>query len=288
MNERAITFGPAVNLTGILCEPDEATRRAGVPLVLMLNAGLLHRVGPHRMSVLLARQLAAAGISSLRFDLGGRGDSEASLVTGSDDERVLVDIIEAMDHLEQRGLAHRFVLFGLCAGADNAHLAAVCDTRVAGAVLLDGYGWRTPGYYLHHYLPRMRNARAWIGFVRRLVLQALRSRAESQAAADAARAGMRRPFGERRVVEQELEQLIGRGARLLYVYSGGVEGYYNHRRQFFEMFPHLSKGGYVEVEFYPRADHTYTVASERERMLARVVGWFESRDWGAPRDAPVA
>ena len=53
------------------------------PTVVLLNAGIVHRVGPNRMHVLLARALAAAGIPSLRFDMSGIGDSPEP--TGGDD-----------------------------------------------------------------------------------------------------------------------------------------------------------------------------------------------------------
>ena len=62
MRERVCEFGPQLNLTGLLTEPT-ATTHPELPAVVMLNAGLLHRVGPHRMSVILARKLAEQGKS---------------------------------------------------------------------------------------------------------------------------------------------------------------------------------------------------------------------------------
>ncbi|HHO68021.1 MAG TPA: alpha/beta hydrolase, partial [Gammaproteobacteria bacterium] len=73
MKERVVTFGPERNLVGVLTQPDQV--RPDLPVLVFLNAGLLHRVGPYRMHVDLARQLAARGYASLRFDLSGRGDS---------------------------------------------------------------------------------------------------------------------------------------------------------------------------------------------------------------------
>src|SRR5262249_32019788 len=45
------------------------------PLILFLNAGAVHRVGPNRMYVTLARAFAERGLTSARIDLGGLGDS---------------------------------------------------------------------------------------------------------------------------------------------------------------------------------------------------------------------
>ena len=56
MNEQPRFFGPGGGLFGIETLP--AQRREGAPTVLLLNAGLLHRVGPNRFNVELARRLA--------------------------------------------------------------------------------------------------------------------------------------------------------------------------------------------------------------------------------------
>ncbi|HEY5972738.1 MAG TPA: hypothetical protein VIT22_12400, partial [Pseudoxanthomonas sp.] len=44
--------------------------------VVLLNAGLIHRVGPFRLYVRLARELAESGFDVLRFDLPGIGDGQ--------------------------------------------------------------------------------------------------------------------------------------------------------------------------------------------------------------------
>jgi len=64
--------GSAPRLFGILTEPEGAPLG---PTVLLLNAGLIHHIGPARLWVSLARRFAAAGMRCLRFDLSGLGDS---------------------------------------------------------------------------------------------------------------------------------------------------------------------------------------------------------------------
>ena len=97
MNERAVSFGPERGLLGILTQT--AAHRDGIPTVILLNAGLLHRVGPNRLSVDIARSLADLGYPCLRFDTSGVGDSE--LIEGGllDIERSCQEVIEAMDAL---------------------------------------------------------------------------------------------------------------------------------------------------------------------------------------------
>ena len=75
MHETICQFGPNNGLTGILTEPDESVRVADAPVALILNAGIVHNIGPFRLHVDIARLLAAAGFSSFRIDLSGLGDS---------------------------------------------------------------------------------------------------------------------------------------------------------------------------------------------------------------------
>jgi len=64
--EEPLQFGDGGRLFGILTLPSRSHRKApGLPVFVFLNAGLLHRVGPHRLYVLLARDLSRMGFSSL-------------------------------------------------------------------------------------------------------------------------------------------------------------------------------------------------------------------------------
>ncbi len=75
MRETICNFGPKNSLFGILTTPDENVRVAGAPIALILNAGIVHRIGPFRLHVDIARRLASKGYSTLRLDLSGLGDS---------------------------------------------------------------------------------------------------------------------------------------------------------------------------------------------------------------------
>ena len=277
MNERVCQFGPGLNLVGILTEPVGNNVRPGDPAVLLLNAGLLHRVGPHRMAVKLAHRLADSGFRSLRFDMGGYGDSEVSTDAKSEDSRIFSDIKNAMDFLEAEYGISRFVLFGTCSGADNSHEVALIDPRVAGAILLDAQGYWTARSYVNHYLPRVFRTKVWTN----LVSTSLSSSKQAPGKRKSVIQLLRRPFGPRLQVKREIQSLVDRNAQLLYVYTGGVEAYYNYAGQFFDQFKGLDPRGKIEVEYYPNADHTYTFAEDRERMFTRVVDWCRSRTWSS-------
>ena len=75
MREEAHRFGRARHLVGIVGLPDTAPGETGV---IVLNAGLVHRIGPFRLHVELTRRLGAAGYPTLRFDLSTLGDSSAT------------------------------------------------------------------------------------------------------------------------------------------------------------------------------------------------------------------
>ena len=68
-NETPIQMGKSGALFGILTRAS-ASREIGV---LILNAGLLHHVGPFRLHVLLARLLGERGFTTLRMDQSGKG-----------------------------------------------------------------------------------------------------------------------------------------------------------------------------------------------------------------------
>ena len=125
MTEQPVLFGPDRALVGI-----ESPGRVDVPTVVILNAGLLHRVGPNRMSVRLASSLADRGIGSFRFDLSGIGDSDTTDTDLLDTERAIADIRSALDHLDARGGTGTYVVAGLCTGAFNAFRMVEQDERV--------------------------------------------------------------------------------------------------------------------------------------------------------------
>jgi alpha-beta hydrolase superfamily lysophospholipase len=131
--------GPSGPLFGILTEPLAGHREL---TGLLLNAGPQRRTGPNRMWVEIARRWAAQGVSTLRLDLAGIGDSEG-------DPRVLARVAEfykptyaeqaraALEMLAERGLPQRFVTLGLCAGSYWSSQAALADERVAAVVMLN-------------------------------------------------------------------------------------------------------------------------------------------------------
>ena len=84
-----------------------------LPVFVFLSAGSLHRVGPYRLYVRLARELARMGFSSLRVDLAGVGDSPARRGM-TNQQSVAADFAEIASVLDARLGRVPFVLAGLC------------------------------------------------------------------------------------------------------------------------------------------------------------------------------
>ena len=158
--ERVAVLGPN-KLIGIETLATGPASSAGLPAIILLNAGIVHRVGPHRITVTLARRLAEAGHAVLRFDQSGIGDSRPRAAGVSYLESVIDDVRQGMAYLEKTSGARRFILGGICSGADNSLRAALVEPRIVGIALLDPYAYRTAGYYLRRVMLQVPHWGPW-------------------------------------------------------------------------------------------------------------------------------
>jgi pimeloyl-ACP methyl ester carboxylesterase len=127
-------------LSGVLAE-STAEEDAGLCL-LFLDTGTIRRVGPNRMWVEAARRWAARGVRSVRFDMDGMGDSDGDSEPYRDlsklyDPWLVTQVTAVMKELNDRGLAERFAIVGLSAGAYWALHAGLAEERVAGIALIN-------------------------------------------------------------------------------------------------------------------------------------------------------
>ena len=134
--------------------------------VVIIVGGPQYRAGSHRQFVLLARALAAAGVSVLRFDYRGMGDSTGELRTFED---VNDDVAAAINALYQTAPGiQQIVLWGLCDGASAALLYchATGDARVRGLCLLNPWvrsqASLAKTQVKHYYTQRLRQKEFWV------------------------------------------------------------------------------------------------------------------------------
>lgn len=284
MSERALTIGAGggATLVGILSAP-AAGVPAGSPVVIILNAGLIHRVGPHRLHVRLARRLAEAGVASLRLDLSGRGDSDARGDDLSFVQSGIVEVRAAMDHVEQLTGARRFVLLGICSGADTSGQVACVDPRVTGVVTIEGATYPTRKAMRRYYLRRLGRLDSWVNTftgrnaVGRRLFGRRGAKAE-QSGDEAVALAPARAVGDepRRAVGAALQMLVDRGVHIMTVFTGSTP-VYNYVGQIVDAFPEVRFGDRLREMHYPRANHTFTRMSEQARLIGDVVSWMRER-----------
>ena len=288
MREKAVRFGKTKSLVGIVTEPLNGGGRDAAPAVIMLNSGILHHVGACRLHVKLARALAPAGYTVMRFDHSGIGDSDARRETLPFEKSAVLDVQEAMDYLTATRGAREFVLMGLCSGADMAFKVAGADSRVVGMLQLDAWAYRTLGYWVRHYRNRVFRLTVWRHWVRRKLARLVRrsdtpTTAPLRPDADAVTPEYRRVFPPRDVVAADLRALLQRGVRFFNVFSGGQSEHFNHRGQHRAAFRKVDFRDQVRVEYLPDADHLFTGLDHQQFVVGATTEWI-SRHWAvAPR-----
>jgi pimeloyl-ACP methyl ester carboxylesterase len=276
--EQAVLFGQSMSLVGVVSRPlpKVAVRK---PAVLILNTGIVHRVGHHRMYVTMARELAAMGHVSFRFDFSGLGDSASWEGDLAPLQAWQKDLSEALDWLVDTYNLDEVVLIGLCSGADIALSYGHKDKRVVGLVLLDPTIPPTTRFYAHYIRRRLSEFRSWWSFVRgrgriwREITDQLRL------AFGSAPEHPRSPNDPR--MRSDLEQMylksLDRNLQMLCVLTGGPwEGRQSYREQLFDAFPNVPLKDRVSLEHFSDADHTFTSQTARARLLELVLGWIKT------------
>jgi hypothetical protein len=280
MHEQIVQFGSGLELTGVLAKPDSSFKKSVKPAIILLNPGFLHRVGFNRFNTDLARTLAGLGYSSLRFDVHGLGDSAQYDGRLPYDNQVLIDIKEAIDFLLVRSSTETCILIGLCSGADYAHMTAVRDHRICGVAFVDGYAFKTFGFYLHDYGPGLLNpfkiASSCFGklnFLSKKHASTTLQKPKTESQVDI----YERVFPPQKKVTSEIQELINRKTELYYIYTGGVPKLFNHKGQFYSMFRSINFNHKVTYTYIKEADHTFTLISLREKLSIMLQRWIEAK-----------
>ncbi len=274
--DRPFVFGEYDHLVGVATLPGHAdgqTPDSDRPAIIMMTPGMLHHVGPYRMYVQLARGLSKEGFLSFRFDLSGIGESLAVGTSGTSLERATSEAAAAMDLLQSEFGIEKFILFGLCSGADDSVHTALKDDRVTGAILLDACGFATKRFYWQracsHYLPRVFKPFTW----RRSLEKFLPA---EDTPASLAIGDDIREFPDRDQAAKEIQSLVDRNVKMRFVYTGGVGHYYNYENQFRDMFHDVAFNDSVSWKYFQKFDHVATLCEDRKLLLTDIVDWTKN------------
>jgi pimeloyl-ACP methyl ester carboxylesterase len=273
--EQAVQLGSRRSLVGIFSRP-RTPCAPDTPTVVILNTGVVHRVGHHRMYVTLSRQLAAAGHQVLRFDFSGIGDSAQRTDQLSPLDSSLSDIHDVMESLEKNYQVTRVVLVGLCSGADHAVLYANRDPRIVGLVLMDPSIPPTARYYAHYIVQRLTKLQNWIsvatlrsGLLRQLLARAIRGTHLASQDRTLSLDGLR--FSPHLV--QCYRSAVVHRVRMLGLFTA-ISPRATYRQQMRDAFPGVTFGSLLKLEFFPDSDHLFTAGRDRTRLASVIMEWL--------------
>lgn len=308
MNEQVIQFGPAQSLVGIVTQPSTPPEQP-LPAIVLLNAGLMHRVGPNRLYIQIARTFAKQGHTVLRFDFSGLGDSRPRADHMPYHQSAPAEVRDAIDWLEQQYGTQQVVLIGHCAGAIFSLLVARNDPRVVGAVMINPEGgdaqWteidrikKTSQNNARAYAQKATSRERWMKLLTgkadyrsiarmvlkdiiwyRVVEKTFRIRQYFQANSRAVRAE------QHNQVEQYLTPVIKRGAPLLLLHSEGSTGLSHIRATFGAELDRLLAAGKIQLTIIPQSDHLFTLVARQQQVCATLTDWMREHISSKSRQA---
>jgi dienelactone hydrolase len=271
MNENILTFGTGSKLTATLTRPDGPAKATAF---LLLNAGVIHRMGPHRVNVKLARALAEQGHAVLRLDLSGQGDSDAAVAALSYDEQAVADLQAAMDHVQRLTGIQRFALAGICSGAHHGVSTALVDARLQALWLMDTHAYPNTKTALVRARRQLQSAPlstllAWSARLPGLLRQRLRL---TSTAPSREQVLLDHPYAypSREELAGRMQGLVDRQVRVQLVYSGSVLWRFNYAGQWHDTFKSHPAVAKLPCDLIADMDHTASTLHAQHRLIASV------------------
>lgn len=284
MTERVHRFGRHETLVGIVSRSRDGSDR--IP-VLILGAGIIHKVGPSRASVRVARALALDGHTVLRFDLSGIGDSIRA-PDGTLESVVKDDIRDAVAFLLEQSpeWSGGVCIVGFCSGADNALHMAAEEERIRDLVLFDPTIHRTSGFRRRRALRRlregsvsdlMRKGQAWLS---------PRDQSAKQERRPPGYYGLLVGSPEER--DRRAAAAVERGVHFLFCLSRGAHGYCDSPMQVRESLPTGYSDEQMTIAWRPTMDHVLSDIDQQEDFIALVRDWLDRRRRSSGRSDSTA
>ena len=301
IRSRTLTISSDPDLFGIISEP-VAPIEAGLPTIILLNSGSTHRIGPGRLHVHIARQLAANGFRCVRVDINGLGDSVASDATHENatyPSTVFRDVELTLKKLSAEFGTQKHVLMGLCSGAYGAFQSAVCvpDPTIVESILInpltffwkDGMSLETaPVKQLvaqHHYLGSALQPKKWLKLLsgkskigllgalrmvaQRLNLSGRTGRTSRTITSEPTARGLGHPLEDDLPADLRSIQAAGRTLTMIFAASDPGHSILLHKAK--RQAEQMRKAGRLKVAFIKDADHTFSRRGARRVLIEMLV-----------------
>ena len=290
MTETAVTFGGSQSLIGIVTDPKNENERSDRAVVL-LNPGIVHRVGPGRIYVKIARAFAELGFTALRFDFSGIGDTPVRRDNLQFEKSAIRETQDAMDFLSETRGVNNFVLLGGCSGAKIALETAAQDQRVMGTFLINfpmgedeeeseesDATYRPSRYYYRNHA--LRSLTSWIRLAtgranyrkiaRILWLEVTKRFYAANKSSHSATA-----------FQATLQCAVSQGTQVTFLCSEGDPRREDLLAAGGDWFKRLCANGGIRLEIIRRSDHTFSSLEDQElllKVLLRRMEIFRSRE----------
>ena len=287
ITERALLLGRTHPLVGVVTDPppqSKAETRSSA--IILLNSGIVHRVGSGRLYVKIARRMAALGVVVVRFDHSGIGDSSARPDCLPFVESNVKEAQEVIDDLVSQFGIEQFVLGGICSGADTAFRMVCTDDRVVGAVMMNASFYDNSSewnmYVLNYSHNRKWARQYWKGSLfrpnswRRALTGRIQYRRLLTVLAGQLKYALRLRKGVgslAKCMDADVRSLIEKRKRLLLIHSEEDAGIYSLEVIFGRALQASMASGMLRREIIPQTDHTFTLLPSQERLIRIIEDW---------------
>ena len=264
-------------------------------VVLILNTGSVNRAGPGRLHVTLARHWASQGVTVVRVDLGGTGDSP------TDDPATenlpyhpdrLADSVDIVNWIRRDLGCEHLTVIGVCSGAYNAFRIGLDRAPVDRVILVNqlifslggvdvsesddnavlSANLLSRGFGNVHRWKRLLKGEDKVGDVaarlRELVASGAFSGFTKMAKASVRRvAGPLGPSAKEEQVARELREITEAGVEVVFIFAADEPGSRFVRVMGGTEVDRLVAGGQVKILEIEGGDHVFSPPGSRRRFI---------------------